>query len=195
MQRPGSITITDLDSFPADNIAVIRPGSHIVKSCSRLLFTIDEHPVNRASAPIFGKQRTMQIQTPFRRDIKDRLTNHLSIIKRKNDIRPKLPDLLRPQGMVDILRRKNRYPLRCRKLGNRIEPHIFIWIVSVSENRTDFNPVAKQSFDPDTTDIVISKYNRLHIITSRISLSSISRPRLFFPATCSTKYRGRPLTS
>jgi hypothetical protein len=122
-----------------------------------------KHPVDRAPATISGKERPVKIEAPGWWDLKYARPDHIAVVKRKEDIRLKLPDFSNPYRMVDIIWRKDRDILRCGKLGNRIEPDVFHWIILVGKNHRNLETITQQCFDADTTDVMISKDYSFHI--------------------------------
>ena len=109
----------------------------------------------------------MQIEAPVWWDLKYARPNHIAVVKRKEDIRLKLPDFSNPYRMIDIIWRKDRDILRGGKLGNGIKPDVFHWIILVGKNRQNLETVTQQCFDAGTTDVMIGKDYSFHIFPLR----------------------------
>ena len=162
VERNGRIVFCDLDSGLTHNIAVIGPGGHVMKRHPGLLFTIDQHPVDGNPTAIAGQQASVKVQASFGGEIQDGGAHQISIIKGKYHPGGEIPNLLNPEGMIDVFGGIHRNIFPCGQFGHGIKPDILLWIILVGEHGRNFKTVFQKRLDAGTADIVISQNNCFH---------------------------------
>ena len=140
VQRLSACHRRDGDPFLGDDISVVRPRRHVVQRDAGFLLAVDQHPVDRAAAPVLRQQRAVEVEASGRRDLQDGRGDHVAVVKGEDDVRLHLLDSLHPQGMVDVIGRKDRNALGCGKLRDGIKPEVFCGIILVGENAAISNP-------------------------------------------------------
>ena len=98
------VILGDGEFLLTDDVAVIGIRGHVMERDTGLLLAVDEHPVNRAAAPILRQERAMQIQTTHGRNIENDGLDHGAIVERENDIGSEFLYPLRPDRVVDVVR-------------------------------------------------------------------------------------------
>ncbi len=130
------------DPFLRNDIAIIGSWRHVMKGNTGFFLAFYEHPVDRAPASIFGKKRPVEVEATNRRDLQYGWPDHFAVVERKDNVRLQFLDLSNPHGMVDILGGKDRDVPGCSKLRDGIKPDVFLWIIHVSEDRSNLKPVS-----------------------------------------------------
>ena len=156
MKGPGRVFIRDRDLLLDHDVAVVRPGCHVMQGHAGFGLAFDQNPVDRAAAPVPGEKGPVEVQASRRRDTEKGGLDEVAIVKGKENIRLETPDPPDPHRVVDVLGHEDRDAAGCGKLGHRLEPDRLAGIVPVGEHRRDLEAVSQQGLDADAAYVVVS---------------------------------------
>ena len=175
IQHARRILRADGDLHLAHDVAVVRSLRHVVESHPGLAFTVDDRPVDWASAPILRQQRAVQVEASGLRNVQDGCLQQGTVVERKQDVRFEATDLLHHERVVYIVGSEHRQPVLHAELGDGTKPQRFAGIVPVSEHRGDFETIAQHCLDARASHLVIGNYHCAHQRCSRVRRPAAAR--------------------
>ena len=188
----GRVAGGDLKAFLSDDVARVGLFGHVVERDTRLLFPVDDGPVDGNPAPVFGQKRTVEIDASLCRDAQQLAFDEGSVVETEDEVGRERLDAVDPHGVIDIFGSKRGDAVTRSALRDRVEPDVFTGIVAVSEHRADLETRFEQSLYSGAAHVVISQYDALHSQTPVLLCELIKNMTMCFPDRNRKTFRPDP---
>ena len=140
----------------------------------------NDRPVHRRASAVLRQQRSMHVQRAALRQVEPRGIQHMPVVEREHEIRPRPPPLRQPLDRVGILGHDDLDAVPFGELFDAREPATLARVVRVRKNQRHANLLIEELAQAAHTHLAVGKYH-----CTRHSMSS---------STASTTYRGRSRT-